>query len=116
VQSYMDIENLPAVAGSQVGFLQFVALPIFESFSEYAPEASILVEHLVGNKSRWTELKDSTLGADVAAAEAGNRCLAIAPDGSLPSGGFVDRHGNGVSSTLQTKLEFDEENDITDDS
>lgn len=98
VQQFMDVANMPAIAGSQCGFLQFVAQPIFEGFSQYAPEASVLVERLLQNKEEWTKLKETSSGEDLALAEPGCRVLPPAPDGSLPTGGYVCPDGRGLES------------------
>lgn len=101
VQSFMDEANMTAIAGSQCGFLQFVALPIFDAFSQYAPEAAVLVQRLGENKAEWSNLKEINSGEDVALAEGGERKLGMAPDGSLSTGGYVRPDGKGLEAARE---------------
>lgn len=48
----------PGVLDSQVGFFDFVALPLFETLADAFPSARPMSESVRANRVRWAELEE----------------------------------------------------------
>ncbi|KAJ3146562.1 cAMP-specific 3',5'-cyclic phosphodiesterase 4A [Irineochytrium annulatum] len=55
VSPYMDRDSLN-VPSSQIGFIDYVILPLFEAYDKYAPISHVM-EHLKRNRDHWSYLK-----------------------------------------------------------
>eukprot|EP00997_Jenningsia_sp_PLL12_P006175 NODE_271_length_1992_cov_140.868760_g226_i0.p2 GENE.NODE_271_length_1992_cov_140.868760_g226_i0~~NODE_271_length_1992_cov_140.868760_g226_i0.p2 ORF type:complete len:304 (+),score=93.63 NODE_271_length_1992_cov_140.868760_g226_i0:869-1780(+) len=49
----------PSVAKSQIAFMNYIVIPMFESISEYLPQMHFSVDHCESNKSYWASNDDS---------------------------------------------------------
>lgn len=58
ISPFMD-RSQPGMAKSQISFMNFVVVPMFESISEFLPDMHFSVEHTEQNKAYWMEHGDS---------------------------------------------------------
>jgi hypothetical protein len=54
--SFLMDRNKPGVMDSQVGFFDFVALPLFDTLADAFPSTRHLLETVRANRARWAEL------------------------------------------------------------
>jgi 3',5'-cyclic-nucleotide phosphodiesterase len=54
ISPFMDRAQ-PGVSKSQISFMNFVVVPMFESISEFLPDMHFSVDHTEQNKSYWME-------------------------------------------------------------
>lgn len=57
ISPFMD-RSQPGVSKSQISFINFVIVPMFESISEFLPDMHFSVDHAEQNKSYWMEHQD----------------------------------------------------------
>jgi len=57
ISPFMDRAQ-PGVSKSQISFMNFVVVPMFESISEFLPDMHFSVDHTEQNKSFWMEHQD----------------------------------------------------------
>ena len=57
ISPFMD-RSQPGVSKSQISFMNFVVVPMFESISEFLPDMHFSVDHTEQNKSYWMEHQD----------------------------------------------------------
>eukprot|EP01012_Entosiphon_sulcatum_P006737 TRINITY_DN1323_c0_g1_i1.p1 TRINITY_DN1323_c0_g1~~TRINITY_DN1323_c0_g1_i1.p1 ORF type:complete len:614 (-),score=134.56 TRINITY_DN1323_c0_g1_i1:87-1928(-) len=58
VSPFMD-RFAPSMAKSQIAFMNYIVIPMFESISEYLPELHFAVDHCESNKNYWASNDDS---------------------------------------------------------
>jgi 3',5'-cyclic-nucleotide phosphodiesterase len=58
VSPFMD-RFAPSMAKSQIAFMNYVVIPMFESISEYLPNMHFSVDHCESNKTYWSSNDDS---------------------------------------------------------
>jgi len=57
ISPFMD-RSQPGISKSQISFMNFVVVPMFESISEFLPDMHFSVDHTEQNKSYWMEHQD----------------------------------------------------------
>lgn len=60
VSPFMDRSN-PSMARSQVAFMNFVVVPLFESMSDFLPKLSFTIDLVENNKRYWDSHDDSSI-------------------------------------------------------
>jgi len=58
VSPFMD-RYVPSMAKSQVAFMNYIVIPLFESIAEYLPDMHFTVDHCESNKNYWADNDDS---------------------------------------------------------
>eukprot|EP00992_Anisonema_acinus_P003217 TRINITY_DN12602_c0_g1_i1.p1 TRINITY_DN12602_c0_g1~~TRINITY_DN12602_c0_g1_i1.p1 ORF type:complete len:622 (+),score=178.55 TRINITY_DN12602_c0_g1_i1:53-1867(+) len=58
VSPFMD-RFAPSMAKSQIAFMNYIVIPMFESIAEYLPDMHFSVEHCENNKNYWASNDDS---------------------------------------------------------
>eukprot|EP01006_Ploeotia_vitrea_P066058 TRINITY_DN94266_c0_g1_i1.p1 TRINITY_DN94266_c0_g1~~TRINITY_DN94266_c0_g1_i1.p1 ORF type:complete len:610 (-),score=112.52 TRINITY_DN94266_c0_g1_i1:173-2002(-) len=58
VSPFMD-RYVPSMAKSQVAFMNYIVIPMFESISEYLPDMHFTVNHCEENKAYWADNDDT---------------------------------------------------------
>eukprot|EP01012_Entosiphon_sulcatum_P013543 TRINITY_DN1877_c0_g1_i1.p1 TRINITY_DN1877_c0_g1~~TRINITY_DN1877_c0_g1_i1.p1 ORF type:complete len:600 (-),score=148.49 TRINITY_DN1877_c0_g1_i1:173-1972(-) len=58
VSPFMD-RFAPSMAKSQIAFMNYIVIPMFESIAEYLPEMHFALDHCESNKNYWASNDDS---------------------------------------------------------
>lgn len=58
VSPFMD-RYAPSMAKSQIAFMNYIVIPMFESIAEYLPEMHFSVDYCESNKNYWASNDDS---------------------------------------------------------
>ena len=50
-----------SVSKFQIGFINFICLPVYEALEKIAPEASVVTNRVKENKQKWQDLYDGKI-------------------------------------------------------
>lgn len=60
-QAMVDRDNIADIPKFQIGFINFICTPIYQSLSKIAPEVNCLLTSVSANKQNWQDLMDGKI-------------------------------------------------------